>query len=64
MTETQWAALEQRIDALLDSHAALREENHQLKIEQQRYMDKNTELRQRLESVIERIKRLETETDA
>ena len=57
MTPEQWDALEQRIDALLDSHAALREERRQLLLEK-------AELRQRLEAVVERIKRLELETDA
>lgn len=63
MTEAQWAALEQRIDALLDSHAELREENRRLCIEKQELLEKNAQIQKRLESVIERIKRLEMETD-
>ncbi len=64
MTEQQWLKLERRIDALLDSHAALRESNRKLRIERQDLYERNAELRQRLENVIERIKRLEMESDA
>ncbi len=63
MTEAQWNALESQIDALLDSHAALREENHQLKLERQQLLDSNAELHGRIKNVVERIKRLEMETD-
>lgn len=63
MTEEQWAALENRIDTLLDSHAALREDNHKLRIERQKLLDANAQLKQRLEQVVERIRRLEMETD-
>ena len=64
MTEAQWAALEQRIEALLDSHADLREANHKLTLEKHDLLERNAELRKRLHSVIERIKRLDMETDA
>jgi predicted nuclease with TOPRIM domain len=63
MTEEQWATLEKRIDDLLDSHAALREDNRKLQIEKQELLDQNAVLRTRLEAVVERIKRLEMETD-
>lgn len=64
MTEQQWLKLEHRIDALLDSHAGLRESNRKLRIERQDLYERNAELRQRLETVIERVKRLELESDA
>lgn len=64
MTEAQWAALEDRVEALLDSHAALRETNRQLEIEKRDLLERNAELRKRMQAVIQRIKRLELEADA
>lgn len=64
MTQKQWDALELRIDALLDSHAVLREEKRQLSIECDELRERNADMRQRLEAVVERIRRLELESDA
>lgn len=63
MTEQEWIALEQRIEKLLDSHTALREDNRKLRIEREELKMRNTELRRRLQAVVERIKRLEMENE-
>lgn len=63
MTEVEWTALEQRIEKLLDSHAALREDNRTLRIEREELQMRNAELRRRLQAVVERIKRLEMENE-
>ncbi len=63
MTEKEWAKLEQRIGALVESHAELREANRTLRIEREELHMRNAELRRRLEAVVERIKRLELESE-
>ncbi|MGJ8669807.1 MAG: hypothetical protein ACSHXK_09990 [Oceanococcus sp.] len=63
MTEQEWTKLEQRINALVESHAEQREANRALRIEREELLERNGELRCRLEAVIERIKRLELESE-
>ena len=63
MTEQEWTKLEQRINALVEPHAELREANRTLRIEREELQMRNCEMRRRLESVIERIKRLEMESE-
>lgn len=63
MTEAEWQALEARINDLIEAHARLREENLELRQTQDRLQARDQELRGKLEHIIERIKRLELETE-
>jgi len=57
-------ALEDRVDQLLDYLHEVKYENHTLNHEWQSMMRRHGELRERIESVVGRLKKLESEEDS
>lgn len=55
---------EQRVDSLLAAHEQLRAEYRELQAAHQAQQEHNDHLRERLNSVIERIRALEAEADS
>ena len=64
MADDQLEALETRVDELLSSHAQLRATNRKLIAERQSLLDRNAELRQRLERIVERLRNVELEAES
>ncbi len=63
MADDQLGALEGKIEELLASHARLRALNRKLEADRQQVLDRNAELRQRLERIIDRLKKVELEAE-
>src|SRR5699024_2665469 len=55
---------EQRVDSLLSAYRQLQDDHRRLQAANQVQAERNSELRERLNSVIERIRALETEADS
>ena len=55
----RWRELEQNVDALIKSHHKLKQANRNLKSEWESMVQRNMELRRRIEAVIGRVRALE-----
>ena len=56
---TRWRDLEQNVDALIKSHHKLKLANRNLKSEWESMVQRNMELRRRIEAIIGRVRALE-----